>query len=163
MTKDRLTHWFTLAANLGAVVGIVLVIVQLRQNEAQLRAQTRQQLAMGIVDQLSSQSENLQLASVLRRSAVGEPLTPDELFQFRMRSNAMLRYWENVHYQYRQGLYDESEFTSHKAAWRDTLTHSIGFARYWCEVRGLYSVQFAAQMDGLMARPCGAPIPRRPG
>ncbi len=162
-TKERLVTGLTLLANFGTVIGIVLVIIQLQQNQTQLRAQTRHELAMGIVDQLSSQSESLQLVGVLRRGSVGEPLTPDEHFQYRMRSNAMLRYWENVHYQYRQGLYDESEFASHKAAWRDTFAQSVGLSRYWCEVRGIYSVQFAVQINSLLKQPCGPAIPRQPG
>ena len=87
-----------------------------------------------------------QLASVLRRGYAGEPLTPDEEFQFRLRSNALLRYWEDVHYQQRHGLYDEVEFTQHRAAWKEAFANSVGLVKYWREVRGLYSPLFAAEL-----------------
>ncbi len=53
---------------------------------------------------------------MLRRAGRGEQLTDDEHLQFQLRSNALLRYWEDVHYQYRLGLYDEVEYERQKAA-----------------------------------------------
>jgi hypothetical protein len=72
---------------------------QLQQNRTLMRAQVRHQLAATIVDLLNTPASNSQLASLLRRGAAGEKLTDDEEFQFRLRSNALLRYWEDVHYE----------------------------------------------------------------
>ena len=149
--RAGLRQWLTLAANVGALLGLLLVVLQLRQNRELMRAEIRHELAMGIVDLLSTPAANSQLASVLRRGAAGETLTPDEEFQFRLRSNALLRYWEDVHYQYRQGLYDETEFSRQKEAWAEAMAGSVGFVRYWCEVRSLYSPLFAAEPDALAA------------
>ena len=162
-SNEGAAQWIAVAADIGVLIGLVLVILQLRQNAALDRAHTRHELAMGVVELLNTPAQNPQLASILRRAGDDEPLSPDEQFQFRLRSNALLRLWEDVHYQYRQGLYDQSEFDSHIAAWRDTLAQSVGFRRYWCEVRGLYSAQFAAQMNALMKQPCPAQVTRQPG
>lgn len=155
MTGRRVSRWLSLAANLGALAGILLIVVQLRQNRDLMRAQVRHELAMGIVELLNVPAADSQLASVLRRGALGEPLTPDEQFQFELRSNALLRYWEDVHYQYRQGLYDEVEYAAQKEAWGRTMGSSVGLAVYWCGVRGAYSPRFRAELDDLpAARPC---------
>lgn len=147
---ERLTRWLSLVANVGALIGLLLVGLQLRQNRDLMRAQVRHELAMGIVELLNSPAGNSQLASVLRRGALGDSLTPDDQFQFELRSNALLRYWENVHYQYRQGLYDEVEFAKQKEAWGAAMTTSVAFVAYWCEVRTLYSPLFMAELDGLL-------------
>ena len=153
----RLTRWLPLVANVGALIGLLLVVVQLQQNRDLMRAQIRHELAMGIVELLNSPAGNSQLASVLRRGALGDQLNPDEEFQFHLRSNALLRYWENVHYQYRQGLYDEVEFSKQKEAWGATLATSVALVAYWCEVRTLYSPLFMSELDGLLdTRKCGA-------
>ena len=143
-------QWIALAANGGTIVGLLMVIMQLQQNRTLMRAQVRHELATTIVDLLNSSASNSQLASVLRRAALGEELTEDEQFQFRLRSNALLRYWEDVHYQYRLGLYDEVEYERQKAAWKATFASSVGFVHYWCEVRTLYSPLFASEIDGLL-------------
>ena len=151
MDTGRLTRWLTLGANIAVLVGILLLVMELQQNRDMMRAQTRHELSMGIVDLLQVPASNEQLASILYRAAAGEELTPKELFQFRLRTNALFRYWEDVHYQYRIGLYDESEFDRQKSAWRASLAGSPFGQDYWCEVRELYSPEFMAEMDGLLS------------
>lgn len=150
ISKERLIEWIALMANCVTILGLLLVILQLRQNRSLMRAQVRHELASTIVDLLNSSANNSQLAGVLRRGALGEKLTDDEQMQFRLRSNALLRYWEDVHYQFRLGLYDEIEYSRQKDAWKATFASSVGFVRYWSEVRTLYSPQFAAEIDGLL-------------
>lgn len=163
MSKERLMQWIALAANGGTIVGLLMVIMQLQQNRILMRAQVRHELATTIVELLNSSAGNSQLASVVRRAAGGEQLTEDEQFQFRLRSNALLRYWEDVHYQYRLGLYDEVEYERQKAAWKATFADSVGFVHYWSEVRTLYSPRFASEIDGLQPpEPVKQPSPTHP-
>ena len=150
MSKERLMQWIALAANGGTIVGLLMVILQLQQNRILMRAQVRHELATTIVELLNSSANNSQLAGVLRRGSLGEQLTEDEKLQFRLRSNALLRYWEDVHYQFRLGLYDEVEYSRQKAAWKATFASSVGFAKYWSEVRTLYSPLFAEEIDSLL-------------
>jgi hypothetical protein len=158
-SSERLIQWIALAANCVTILGLVLVILQLQQNRVLMRAQVRHELATTIVDLLNSPASNNQLASVLRRGSLGEQLTADEQFQFRLRSNALLRYWEDVHYQHRLGLYDDVEYLRQKAAWKDTFASSIGLVRYWREVRSLYSPLFASEVDGLLPPESSQPHP----
>jgi hypothetical protein len=125
MSKDRLIQSIALAANCVTILGLLLVILQLRQNRSLMRAQVRHELATTIVDLLNSSAGNSQLAGVLRRAGRG------------------------VHYQYRLGLYDEVEYERQKAAWKATFVNSVGFVHYWSQVRTLYSPRFASEIDGL--------------
>src|SRR4029077_5034177 len=163
MSKDRLIQSIALAANCVTILGLLLVIMQLQQNRTLMRAQVRHELASTIVDLLNSSAGNSQLAGVVRRAGLGEKLTEDEQFQFRLRSNALLRYWEDVHYQYRLGLYDETEYERQKAAWKATFTNSVGFVACWSEVRALFSPPFASEIDGLQPpEPVKQPSPTHP-
>ncbi len=146
----RISSLISLAANIVTVVGLVIVVLQLYENQRMTRAQTRHELASTIVTILSDTANNPQLASVIYRGSRGLPLTPVEQFQFEVRSNALLRYWEDVHYQYRLGLYDEVEYSRQKAAWKATFASSVGLVNYWAEVRTLYSPRFASEIDGLL-------------
>jgi hypothetical protein len=157
VASDRLTRWLTVGANLGVLIGLLLLVAELAQNRDLMRAQIRHELAMGIVDLLQTPADNEQLADVLLRGISGEKLSPTELFQFELRTNALFRYWEDVHYQYRIGLYDDSEFARQRDAWSASLGRSRLTVEYWCKVRPLYSQEFAAEMDGLLADgPCAA-------
>lgn len=154
----RISSAISLTANIVTVVGLVIVVLQLYQSQRMTRAQTRHELSSVIVTILSDTANNPQLAGVIYRGAKGLPLTPVEQFQFEERSNAVLRYWEDVHYQYRMGLYDEEEFDRHRDAWAATIRQSKGFVEYWCRVRQLYSPAFANEMNRLL--PSGACAPK---
>ena len=155
MDSDKANRWLTLGANLGVLVGLILLIAELNQNRDMMRAQTRHELAMGIVDLFQTPASNEQLADLMYRAKSGEEMTPTELFQFQLGTNALYRYWENVHYQYRVGLYDDIEFGKQREAWRTHFANSSRAEQYWCQVRSLYSPEFASEMDSLLANgPC---------
>lgn len=146
----RVSSLISLAANIVTVTGLAIVVLQLYESQRMTRSQTRHELSSTIVTILSDTANNPQLANVIYRGSKGLPLTPVEQFQFEVRSNALLRYWEDVHYQFRMGLYDEEEFARHRDAWAATIRQSKGFAQYWCRVRQLYSPAFADEMNRLL-------------
>jgi hypothetical protein len=76
---------------------------------------------------------------------VREELTPDEHYQYRRFQIATFRYYENVHYQYRQGMYDEAEFSKQKHAWRAYAGRSPGSIAIWCEMRSNFSTDFVEE------------------
>lgn len=150
MKSEDLSRWLTLGANIGVLIGLLLLVVELNQNHEMMRSQTRHDMSMGIVDLLLTPASNEQLADVLYRGRIGGELTPEERFQFNLRTNALFRYWEDVHYQYRAGLYDEVEFSKQRDAWQAGLAQNVGQRAYWCDVRELYSPEFMAEMDSIM-------------
>ena len=158
MDSNKLNGWLQFGALLSVLVGLILLVYELRQNQDLMRAQTRHELAAMVVDILHVPAGNKQLADIMYRANRGEELTPEEFHQFKMRTNALFRYWEDVHYQFRAGLYDESEFDPHRKAWRVLLTgptSSIGIRDYWCANQSLYSPSFVVELNQLIAKdPC---------
>ena len=150
LDSDRLNRWLTLGANLGVLIGIILLVFELNQNRDMMRAQTRNEMSNNIVNLLNASATNSDLARIMRRANAGEQLTADELFQFSERQGAMFRYWENVHYQYRMGLYDEAEFSKQKEAWRAYINQSEAVADQWCRIRRFVADAFASEIDGLL-------------
>ena len=152
MRSDQVAKWVALGANLGVLIGLVLLIFELSQTRKMMKAQVRHELAMGIVDILQVPASNQELARALVRANAGEELTPLEMYQVRMRTNALFRYWEDVHYQYRIGLYDDAEFERQREAWRASFTRSALQKTYWCEVKSHYSESFSAEIDALFLK-----------
>lgn len=150
MDTDRLNRWLTLAANIGVLIGIILLVIELDQNRDMMRAQTRNELARGLPDVLGIPASNTALADALIRADKGEPLSPTEMLQVTMWDELAFRYWENVHYQYRQGLYDESEFSRHKDTMKAVIARNPRLERFWCAERQLYSVPFMQFIDEML-------------
>jgi hypothetical protein len=62
----------------------------------------------------------------------------------------MFRYFENVHYQYRVGLYDDAEFERQKVAWSNYMNGSRRASEIWCEYEHVVSAEFAVELNNLL-------------
>jgi hypothetical protein len=143
-------RWLSLLANLGVLAGIVLVAYELAQNRALMEAQTRNEVSVQVVDLMRDVSTDPGLANLLRRAASGDPLSEDEVVQYLNRKLAMLRYFENVHYQFRRGLYDEVEFLRQQEAWRNWIRRGgPAQQQVWCDWRETFSPDFRLAFDSL--------------
>jgi hypothetical protein len=142
MDADRLNKWLTLGANLGVLVGIILLILEIDQNRQAILAQTRNDIAQGAVGVISLAIDNPHLADILVRSNRGEELSESEEYMLSSRAEVIFRYWENVHYQYRLGTYDEGEFTRHMVTMKVVATDTASLRQYWCEKSSIFSEEY---------------------
>lgn len=155
MTTDKLTRWLTIGGNAAVLIGLLLLVYELNQTRELTRAQMRSEISSGIYDLLAMTANNDQLADLMVRADTGEPLTDAEYFQYASRTRAMFRYFENVHYQYRVGLYDDSEFERQKTAWANYLNGSARATNVWCDYQQVVSVEFSAELNTLLnSDPC---------
>jgi hypothetical protein len=74
MDSDKAKKWITLGANLGVLIGIFLLIVELQQNREMMRAQTRTDIAAMSIDRLQAIASDQGLADIVRRARFGEEL-----------------------------------------------------------------------------------------
>ncbi len=102
MKRIDLGQALGILANLGVLVGILLLVFELSQNRVMMRALSRNDLSQGLTDVLSPMAADDELADLLLRGNRGEELTPSEAYRFEIFSELVFRYWENVHYHIRQ-------------------------------------------------------------
>ncbi len=150
MESDKVNRWLTLGANIGVLIGIILLVVELDQNREMIRAQTRNDISQQLANRLLIVGSNSQMASVKRRAEAGEELTADEEHQYFLYLVANMRDWENIHYQYRHGTFDDNEFEAEKVAWQFVITRNKAFGRSWCRIRLNYSPEFVAELESLL-------------
>ncbi len=154
MDLDKPNQWLTLGANVGVVLGILFLIAELNQTAEMNRAQTRNQVASELGQLLRDVGSNPQLAEIIVKADRGDELSGSEGLQYTRHILSMLRYFENVHYQYRQGLYDEGEFSAQREAWRMVFATPESSVRVWCGFRMTFSPEFREEFDGLLSRSC---------
>ena len=154
MKKIDLGQAITILANAGVLAGLLLLAFELNQNHEMTRAQTRSEISRQITDFLGGVAGDAELASLMRRAQAGEELTVDEEWQYFLLWSANVRFWENIHYQYRQDLFDEAEFEAERTGWRKIIQGNTVFAKYWCSATDGYSAEFVAEINSLLERPC---------
>jgi hypothetical protein len=150
MEPDKVNRWLTLGANIGVLVGIILLVVELGQSREMIQAQTRNNISQQLSNRLLIVASNSQMARVSRRAEAGEGLTADEEHQYFNYWVANMRDWENIHYQYRHGMFDENEFDAEKSAWRFVINKNKAFGRNWCRTRQNFSPDFRAEIQYLL-------------
>jgi hypothetical protein len=149
MNLDRMSQGVQLAANVGVILSIMFLAYQIGEQRELMKAQTRTAISSEIVGLLVSEATDEDLLSAERRSNDGEELSPDDRFRLDRISRAYFRYWENAHYQYRNGLYDETEFAGSRAGWKYRLSRP-GVAAVWCDSEEMYSPEFVAEIERLL-------------
>jgi len=151
MDVDRLNRWLTLGANVGVLLGLFFLIAELNQTGEMNRGETRNQVASELSELLRDVGNSPQLADLIVKAEHSGELTDSEKLQYTRHILSMLRYFENVHYQYRQGLYDEEEFSTQKEAWRKVYASSKPVVAIWCDFRATFSNEYRREFDGLLS------------
>lgn len=151
MNADKANRWITLGANVGVLIGIILLIVELDQNRDMMRAQTRHDMAVLAIQRNDAAAADPELLDIMQRARAGESLDELENLRYRFRTMATFREWEDVHYQYKLGLFDEEEFAAYSRAWTLMGQGSAGYRRVWCEFRSQTSPDFRAEIDAMFA------------
>jgi len=141
-------------ANLGVIIGILLLVFELNQAREMTQSQTRNSVAEMLINLIESAYGDPQMAEIQVKHDAGQSLDPVERFRFAAREDAFWRYRENVHYQYRNGLYDEDEYEALREVWvRDLNTDELRREIY-CQRHDASPRSFTAEMDAAMEKPC---------
>jgi len=154
MKKIELGQLLTILANVGVIAGILLLAYELDQNRRMTQAQTRSAVSDQLSNLVFEEINTPGMVDVVLKTQAGEPLTPREQLLFDRRQTAYWRYRENVHYQYRNGLYEDSEYLAQREVWIRILNGTEADRAEWCRRQGQHSPEFVSEMNSLLDKPC---------
>ena len=151
MNADKINKWLALVANLAVIAGIVFLALELNQNSRMMQTQTRNALTESILNfQFNAEASGLRdIAQKANRDLAS--LTADEAGKVAQLYVSNMRLWENIHYQYRNGVFDEAEFTAERNSWRALGERTPLLRGVYCQLKrgGSLSPAFVAEMDKL--------------
>ena len=151
MDSDSLNKWLTLAANVGIMIGLILVVIQIRQNSDLVRTQL-------IADEYA-------LVSVLDTQIVGENpaealmkamYSPQDMTyaDFRINDAYLIVRIDVLHRLYRlgqEGLFDKDDWKNSSTAFTFEWLFGTEFSQSWWEHIGRETYQaspeFVEYMD----------------
>jgi hypothetical protein len=153
MDSDKVNRWLTFGANIGVLVGIILILIELNQNSDLMRAQMTQSRA----DQLSNKYDTVIHSDywpdiAAKRDAVDSDsdwiasLTPSELVRVRYRFFREFDDVRNQFYQYQEGFLPERIWrTSTRSQIRRLLGYAAALEQNW-DGENLYEDEFRAML-----------------
>ena len=155
MKKLDLGQTLQLLGNAGIIVGILLLVYELNQNREMMAAQTRNEIAQNTASMIQGEALSSEMVGISVKASAGESLTPVEQEQFDLLWFGYIRLWENAHYQYRNGLFDDDEYLAVRRSWVRLLSEDPR-RRLWCLIRDELSQDFAADIESALPDACDA-------
>jgi len=148
MDSDRLNRWITLGANLGVLVGVFLLVIELRQNTESAELQAAQsyitishELDFRIVDDPS-------LITLFMTPP--DERTPEDLLRMDRWYFGSLRTWENGYYLHSRGVLDDDLWSGQEAFMADMLRNNKDIRNYYEMNRAYFSKRFIGFLDRLV-------------
>ena len=145
MDKHNLNEWLALTANFAVVVGILFLVVEIRQNNALLESEARYHLLTNQVDAFTEAYTNDLVLSGWLKVESGQDVTPEERFALIRYNRSMLRKWEWEYQQYQNGLIDLGDLPV--TAFVDVFPTQPLMAETWQSYRQRQSEEFRVFME----------------
>lgn len=153
MKLNQINESLTFLTNLGVLVGIIFLAVELKQNTDFVKAQTRDSMTEKVLTNRYQIATNPELAGLFAgENIIENPVFDADFFMLTALIDANIRIWENEWYQFRQGLFDEEEMEGRRYAWEFTLVREPKYISYWNLRRGTYSASFTEEIDSIIER-----------
>jgi hypothetical protein len=140
-----------LLAATGVIASLVFVGLELQQNTAALRAQTRQGLADRNADVIYAVAENPELARAWtlmwqRDGLMGDSLTMADSAQARWGMWGMLRFVEHAFLQVEEGVLPQSSLDGYGFRQNNNFI-TPEFASFWEDVRARFDTRFVSAFE----------------
>lgn len=148
MDSDRLNRWMTLGANLGVLVGVFLLLIELRQNTESAELQAAQSYV--------ALSHELDFRIVDDPSLIALFYTPpdERTFEDLRRLDrwyfGSLRTWENGFYLHSRGVLDDDLWSGQEAFMANMLRNNEELRNYYETNHSYFSKSFIAFLDRLL-------------
>lgn len=148
-------NWETIDAissalgTLAVAISLIYVGIQIRQNTKVARSAARQAITELFIDSNKDLVGDSSLAGAFIRDLKGQELDEVERLRIFSRAYLALRNWENIHYQYRNGMLTKDEWQGFRLnlgavfEWQTVRT-------VWEKEKQFFSEEFQHEIDGIL-------------
>ena len=147
MNAGKINSWLTLGANVGVVVGLMLLIFEISQNTEMMRAQINQSRTDTALFQQYSMSDTDYMAPIVAKIQRGELLSDEETIRYDAHMRAFNRNQDNNLWQYNQGYLGDNIPASIRGGVRAVIGQSELGVFTWDHQKYSYTDEYIAFAD----------------
>jgi hypothetical protein len=147
MNSEKLNSWLTLGANIGVLIGLVLLIVEIQQNTEMMRAQINQSRTEAAQSEQQATYNSDYMPAILTKVDKGEELTEEEMRRFQPYIRSFNRNMDNQLWQYKRGLLGENIPRSIRGAVRGVLGRNELTISVWDTQKWGYTDEYVAFVE----------------
>ena len=151
MNPGKLNDWLTLGANIGVMIGLLLLIVEIRQNTEMMRAQINQSRTEAAQSEQQATYNSDYIPAILAKVDSGQGLTDEELRRYRPYLRSFNRNMDNQLWQYNQGLLGENIPRSLRGAVRTVIGANQLSIDVWDTQKLSYTDEYIAFVEDVIS------------
>lgn len=151
MNTEALNRWLSLGANLGVLVGIIFLAIEIRQNTDMTRAQITQSRAEVSIAMTEMTISSEYLPAIRAKIDNSETLTQEQAIPYQDWLRAIFRSQDNNIQQYKQGLLGEHIPRALPETVRVVILSSPVALDYWNRSKLLFSNDHIEFVDNVIA------------
>lgn len=107
MDSEKLSHWLTVLANFGVLIGILFLVLEMQQNQELMQVQIQQSRAELAANISMNTAESDYFVPLTFKNLNGEPLDAEERTRLANYMRAMVVHHENNYLQYADGMLND--------------------------------------------------------
>ena len=139
MDADSVNKWLTLSANIGVVIGLVLLTIEIGQNTEMMRAQINQSRTDTALAEQQATYNSDHMPAILAKVIKGEEISDEENIRYATYFRAFNRNQDNNLWQYNQGYLGENIPRSINSAVRAVVGSNALGIETWDEQKHAYT------------------------
>ena len=147
MKGEKLNSWLTLGANVGVVIGLVLLVVQIDQNTNMMQAQMNQSRTDTALTVQYALANSDYIPAIVAKVSSGEGLTREETLRFQAHFRAFNRNMDNLIWQYDHGFLEANIPRTVEIAVRGVIAGSELSMSTWERSKHSYTDAYVAFVD----------------
>jgi hypothetical protein len=155
MESDKVNRWLTLGANIGVIVGLLLLVFEIRQNTIAVQTNARQQHFDQHTTLVLARLENPVLLQALMKGSDGlEDLSNEDRAYFIPYTVNVFRNHFIAHDLWQNGILPDSQWNTLVTSIKATFRTSKGAREYWRRRQenepDEYSIEFVEFIDEIL-------------
>ena len=151
MNTVKLNAWLSLGANIGVVIGLMILVVEISQNTEMMRAQINQSRTDTALSEQQAVYTSDHVPAMLAKIDRGEQLSDEDLIRYERFFRAFNRNQDNNLWQYNEGYLGENIPRSIRGAVRAVIAgHELGMAT-WEVQKYSYTAEYVAFVEDAIA------------
>lgn len=151
MDNEKLNSWLSLGANIGVVVGLILLIIEINQNTAMMQSQIHQSRTDTALSEQQANYNSDYMPDIIVKIRAGDTLSEAETLRYSTYLRALNRNLDNQLWQYNHGFLGDNIPRSIRNAARNVIGRTELSISVWDAQKHTYTDEYAAFVEEAIA------------
>jgi len=147
MISERMHNWLALGANIGVIVGLLLLAFEINQSTKATIAAASEGLTEQSLVFMAARLDNSIVARASYKQDYDQDLDEFEEHQLVLLQQLNFRLFESAYLQYRRGLYDESEWDRYSRIIANLMRDNETARIMWTRTEGGWTAEFEEEVE----------------